>query len=436
MRVRAISTTSRGLSTPAATAAAGKGVTGPAHRPAPGVVVCDEVEVLGQRLGRRASPAHPVTRRARFQMASPRSQRPGGGRLVTTSQAAASVSASASRALTRPLCTRRSRTTSRSPRSMDKSARAASGSLGATLARRSWTDMAGRPSASRRASNSARSGRAPGVVESAVDAAARRSRLGAVRASAATWSAERTGGGDGWVMAPSRHIGFPETFREWFPNRSPARISSATFSLVMAFGNLSGNSVGNPREPCGSPPGGPRAARRPTCRPRGRHSPARRNATRRRSRSRRSRPRNVALDVVGPGPAQCPEGGREAHALGGELPGVAEGVGVVAQAQGAEVPAAPERPGRLDHGHDVGAQCQALDLGPGADPMGQPRRPVRRLGGVLGDVGGDGRGVGVVTGHEHPDVELGAPAGPAQCRPPELGHRHGGLGDDRGRRRC
>ena len=49
----------------------------------------------------------------------------------------------------------------------------------------------------------------------------------------------------------------------------------------------------------------------------------------------------VASDVVGPGPAQRREGGREAQALGRELPGVAEGVGVGPQAQVPEVLRSP-----------------------------------------------------------------------------------------------
>ena len=53
--------------------------------------------------------------------------------------------------------------------------------------------------------------------------------------------------------------------------------------------------------------------------------------------------------------------------------------------------------------------------------MGQPRRAVRRLGGVLGDVGGDGDGVGGVGGLEGTHVDLGAPAGPDERGPTRRG---------------
>ena len=58
------------------------------------------------------------------------------------------------------------------------------------------------------------------------------------------------------------------------------------FSLVMAFGNPSGKSSGNPWEPSGTP-GGLEERRGQGRRPRGWRSPGRRSATRRRSRSRR-----------------------------------------------------------------------------------------------------------------------------------------------------
>ena len=65
----------------------------------------------------------------------------------------------------------------------------------------------------------------------------------------------------------------------------------------------------------------------------------------------------------------------------------------------------------------MGPEFETLEVGRRADRVGQPRRPVRRLGGVLGDVGGDGSGVLAGSGHEHPDVVLGAPCRPAQVLP-------------------
>ena len=305
------------------------------------------------------------------------------------------MSASASRALTRPLWTRRSlidlevapRTCTRAParRAVRPAPRVAS----------ALDDPDGRAAVGVAASEQRRAGRAP-LGRASGDRRCERPGAGLCDCGPrrTTWSLSNWRGLVGLVMAPSRQTGFPKRFLERFPNRSPARnffggvfpgqghweplLGSRSGTLWNLAGGLragleqrlgQGVGLGVGIAPAGVTPLAVvvEVGRSP--------SPA---------------------DVVGSGLAQRREGGREADALGGELARVAEGVGVVAQAQRGEVPAAPERPGRLDHGHDVGAECQAFDLGPGTDPMGQPRRPVRRLGGVLGHVGGDGRGVGVV----------------------------------------
>ena len=97
------------------------------------------------------------------------------------------------------------------------------------------------------------------------------------------------------------------------------------------------------------------------------------------------------------------------------------------QAEMRELASATEPPGRADQGDDVGTEPEALDLGRRADRVGQPRRAVRRLGGVLGHVGGDGGGVVRTGGLEDPDVDLGAPAGPGDSVAAGTG-RHGDVG--------
>jgi hypothetical protein len=59
-----------------------------------------------------------------------------------------------------------------------------------------------------------------------------------------------------------------------------------------------------------------------------------------------------------------------------ELSGVAQGVGVMPQAEVAQVLVLSEDPGFTDQADDR---------------VGQPRGAIRGLGGVLGDVSGDGR---------------------------------------------
>ena len=83
------------------------------------------------------------------------------------------------------------------------------------------------------------------------------------------------------------------------------------------------------------------------------------------------------------------------------------------------------------HGGDMGPQVEPGDLRGRADRVGQPRRAVGRLGGVLGDVGGDRCRVARLARDEDPHVVLGTPARPADARPLDRGHRH--LGRRHGR---
>ena len=57
----------------------------------------------------------------------------------------------------------------------------------------------------------------------------------------------------GSVMAPSRHIGFPDTFRKWFPNRFPdEKFFGSRFPWSWHLGTFSGSRSGTPgtsREP-------------------------------------------------------------------------------------------------------------------------------------------------------------------------------------------
>ena len=174
IRVRAISTTSRGVSTPAATAAA----RSPGQRSSGSCPVSATSRASGSgtssRRQRRRSPADPADLVpdgvAAFPAARRRASRhhlPGGGQRVGLGL---------ERRRSDRCATSRSRTTSRSDRSMDNKARAAKGSVGASVARRSSISAAGAPSASRRASSSPRSG-ALGPLERG-DASGQASRLG------------------------------------------------------------------------------------------------------------------------------------------------------------------------------------------------------------------------------------------------------------------
>ena len=212
-------------------------------------------------------------------------------------------------------------------------------------------------------------------------------------------------------MAPSRQTRFPQTLHERFQQRFPAeKFFEAVFPGHGTW-ELIWEAVGTR----GEPPGGLEERASSSILPdsaSGWRSPGRRNATRRRSRT--SSPGSPS-DVDGPGLAQRPERGREAQALGGELAGVAEGVGVGPQAEAGQLLAAVRAPRRSAPGRRCGAAARGARAGRpsgSGGPATACRRPSwwrtwpRRRRWPCASPSS--------SGHEHPDVVLGAPAGPGQ----------------------
>ena len=214
------------------------------------------------------------------------------------------------------------------------------------------------------------------------------------------------------VMDPLRQMGFHKPLLKQFDKQFHTGNFFSAFSLVMALWNWLWKCCGS----CGAPVRRPRGAIRPPDATRGGRSPGRRSATPRRS---RDRPPGRPLTWRTRAWRSAPKVVEKQQALGRELAGVAQGVGVGPEAERARAPCAARAPRPRAPGGRCGAAVRVARAGP-VERIGWANhgRPVGRLGGVLGHVGGDGRAVAVMARDEDPDVALGSPRRPgqAECR--------------------
>ena len=306
----------RGVSTPAATAAAKNddpprtvsATTSPAQP-------TSRSAGSGSSSASERPPAHPLTRRADVPdgiAALPATgwrasghHLPGGSQRVGLGVEGADPSR----------CARAGRApTSSSASQHDKSPRAASGFAG-RLFGQPLLDSDGGPSVGVTASEQRRAD--PECLTSSASAErcepARCARLRAARP-ARRRDRPVTAVVTGWrlVMPPSRQIGFLKSFLEWFLESSPAeKFFGAILPGHRRLGTLLGTRSGTRGNACGT------ASRRASssvvanrCRPRDWHSPDRRNATRRRSRSRPRHHGGCSRPGPGAGPRRWSRSGR------------------------------------------------------------------------------------------------------------------------------
>ena len=154
-------------------------------------------------------------------------------------------------------------------------------------------------------------------------------------------------------------------------NRSTPEISFQRSPWSWRCGTVCGSAV----EVVGSPVRRPRGAIRPPGATRGGRSPGRRSATPRRSRTRRL---GTPLTWSTRAWRSAPKVVEKQQALGRELTGVAQGVGVGPEAERSEFFVAPERPGLAHQADDVGPQLRVARAAPSSGsggPTTGSRRP-------------------------------------------------------------